>query len=88
MAGYSQYKKYDIPWYASDTICLILIVIMAFIFIFGLIGLNVSQTIPEYNEMKIIPLALSFLSVFIMLTTIIRLIRRIRLSSRTKNRLY
>jgi len=70
------FRKPVIPWYQSKTAYSITIVIMLVVFLVGLAGISVSREIDEYNGYLWIPAVLVILSVWLMITNIIRLIRR------------
>lgn len=70
------FRKPVIPWYQSKTAYSITIVIMLVVFLVGLAGISVSREIDEYNGYLWIPAVLVILSVCLMITNIIRLIRR------------
>ncbi|MDX2499389.1 MAG: hypothetical protein QNL14_02660 [Deltaproteobacteria bacterium] len=70
------FRKPVIPWYQSKTAYSVTIVIMLVVFLVGLAGISVSREIDEYNGYLWIPAVLVILSVCLMITNIIRLIRR------------
>ena len=70
------FRKPVIPWYQSKTAYSVTIVIMLVVFLVGLAGISVSREIDEYNGYLWIPAVLVILSVWLMITNIIRLIRR------------
>jgi hypothetical protein len=70
------FRKPVIPWYQSKTAYIVTIVIMLVVFLVGLAGISVSREIDEYNGYLWIPAVLVILSVCLMITNIIRLIRR------------
>ena len=70
------FRKPVIPWYQSKTAYSVTIIIMLVVFLVGLAGISVSREIDEYNGYLWIPAVLVILSVCLMITNIIRLIRR------------
>jgi hypothetical protein len=70
------FRKPVIPWYQSKTAYSIMIVIMLVVFLVGLAGISVSREIDEYNGYLWMPAVLVILSVCLIITNIIRLIRR------------
>jgi len=70
------FRKPVIPWYQSKTAYCIMIVFMLLVFLVGLAGISVSREIDEYNGYLWMPTVLVILSVCLMITNIIRLIRR------------
>ena len=70
------FRKPVIPWYQSKTAYSIMVVIMLVVFLVGLTGISVSREIEAYNGYLWIPAVLVILSLCLMITNIIRLIRR------------
>ena len=70
------FRKIIIPWYHSRTAYLLVIFIMLLVLAFGMMGISVAGEKAEYLDYVWVPLALVFLSGIIILTTIIRLLRR------------
>ena len=70
------FRKPVIPWYQSKTAYSIMVVFMLVVFLVGLTGISVSREIEEYNGYLWIPAVLVILSLCLMITNIIRLIRR------------
>lgn len=70
------FRKPVIPWYQSKTAYSIMIVIMLVVLLVGLAGISVSREIDEYNGYLWMPAVLVILSVCLIITNIIRLIRR------------
>jgi len=70
------FRKIIVPWYDSETACLLLILFMVLIFLFGIAGLSVSSEIVEYNDFIWVPILLILLSGWVVVSTMIRLIKR------------
>ncbi len=70
------FRKIIVPWYDSETICLLLILFMVLVFLFGIAGLSVSSEIIEYNDFIWVPILLILLSGWVVVSTMIRLIKR------------
>jgi hypothetical protein len=70
------FRKPVIPWYQSKTAYSIMVVFMLVVFLVGLTGISVSREIEEYNGYLWVPAVLVILSLCLMITNIIRLIRR------------
>jgi len=65
-----------VPWYDTEVICLILIVFMFVVFIFGFIGIAVAHETEEYRPFIWVPALVVALSGGVIVSTTIRLIRR------------
>jgi len=70
------FRKIIVPWYDSETICFLLILFMVLVFLFGIVGLSVSSEIVEYNDCIWMPILLIVLSGWVIVSTVIRLIKR------------
>lgn len=70
------FRKIIVPWYDSETACLLLILFMVLVFLFGIVGLSVSSEIVEYNDFIWVPILLILLSGWVVVSTMIRLIKR------------
>ena len=70
------YRKVIVPWYDSDTTCIIVVVLMIAVIVFAIVGISVTGERPEYREHLWFPLLLLLLSATVSTTMIIRLIRR------------
>ncbi len=72
----SFFRKVIIPWYDSETACLILIVFMFLVCLFGFAGISVARENVEYNQNIWIAALLVVLSGVVIISTTIRLIKR------------
>jgi|TARA_B100001964_G_C14128141_1_gene551553 hypothetical protein len=70
------FRKIIFPWYDSKTACLLLALFMVLVFLFGIVGLSVSSEIVEYNGFIWVPILLLLLSGWVIVSTMIRLIKR------------
>ena len=70
------YRKVIVPWYDSEIACLIVIVLMFIVFLFGFMGISVARETTEYRSFVWVPVLIVTLSGAVILSTTIRLIRR------------
>ena len=70
------HRKIIIPWYDSDMVCLITLVVMLMVCIFGFTGISVAHDHAAYNKHMVIPILLVALSGGVIVSITIRLIRR------------
>ena len=70
------FRRVFIPWYDSETACLILIICMFIVFLFGMAGLTVARSNPAYVGFFLVPGLLVALSVSVIGSVTTRLIRR------------
>ena len=72
------YRKLIVPWYDTKTACLIVIVFMLLVFLFGLVGISVAGENTEQYAKIWLPLLLIVMSATIIITTVIRLTKRFK----------
>jgi hypothetical protein len=79
----SLYGKVIIPWYDSDALMIAVIVAMVPVFVFALVGLVVSFEVP-FNGTAAwwVPAVLAAGSLFVLLSSSVRLFRRRRFRRR------
>ncbi len=70
------FRKKIIPWYDSGYLCLLEILLMIGVFLFGMGGISVISEMPEYRAYLWVPGILLLLSGGVILSVVIRLIRR------------
>jgi biotin transporter BioY len=70
------FRKAIVPWYDSETVCLIVILFLVVVFLFGLAGISVARDISEYREHMWVAVLLAVLSGGVVVSTSIRLITR------------
>lgn len=72
------YRKLIVPWYDTKTACLIVIVFMLMVFLFGLVGVSVAGESTEQYAKIWLPILLIVISAGIIISTGIRLAKRFR----------
>ena len=70
------FRKIIVPWYDSDTTCLLMIAFMLIVFFFGIAGLIVAQENPQYYGYIWVPFLLVLMSGWVILSTSVRLTKR------------
>ena len=70
------FRKPVIPWYQSKTAYGLTIAFMLIVLLVGLVGMSVTREIDAYNGYVWVPALLVVLSGSVIITNIIRLIRR------------
>ncbi len=70
------FRKPVIPWYQSKTAYSLTIAFMLIVFLVGLVGISVSREYDAYNGYIWVPALLAVLSGSLIITNVIRLIRR------------
>ena len=70
------FRKVIVPWYDSETACLILVVCVSFVILFGFAGISVVRENAAYREYIWVPVALIVLGAGVVVSITIRLIRR------------
>lgn len=70
------FRKAIVPWYDSEAMCLVTVILMEMVFVFGLAGLSVVLETPEFHHFIWLPAVLLVLSFGVVLSTTARLIRR------------
>jgi uncharacterized protein (DUF983 family) len=61
------YKRTILPWYQSNVISIVIILIMSGLIAFSVIGIQVANTLPVWYKFKGIPYALLILSVMFLI---------------------
>ena len=70
------YRKVIVPWYDSEITCLVLIVLLFVVFLFGFIGISVASESIFYGSYIWVPVILVVVSGGVILSITIRLIKR------------
>ena len=70
------FRKAVIPWYSSTTAHIIVVLFMLLVILFAATGLAVARENPVYQGYIWVPALLLAMSVVIIATTVIRLIKR------------
>jgi len=68
--------KINYPWYDSGGLCIFLIVFMVIIFLFGLSGILAALKTDYTNLVIKIPVALSIMSFYVVLSILLRIDKR------------
>jgi hypothetical protein len=72
------YRKLIVPWYDNQKICLLLILLMFLVFLFALAGISIAGESPKHRPMIWLPILLLVMSASVIISTAVRLIKRIR----------
>ncbi|MGD2272005.1 MAG: hypothetical protein PVI06_16505 [Desulfobacterales bacterium] len=72
------YRKLIVPWYDSETVCFIIVVFMLLVLLFSLAGISVAGDNPQHHTHLWLPILLVLLSGAVVISTVIRLIKRYR----------
>jgi hypothetical protein len=70
------FRKAIVPWYDSEAACLVTVVLMEMVYIFGVAGLAVVRDTPGFYRYIWLPVVLIVLSFAVVLSITFRLIRR------------
>jgi len=70
------FRKAICPWYDSEPACLVTIVFLEMVYIFGVFGLSVVRETPAFHRYVWLPAVLMVLSLGVVLSITARLIRR------------
>ena len=69
-------RKTANPWYQSKMVYGLTITFMLLALLFGLVGISVTREIEQYRDYVWVPIVLVVLSTGVMISAMIRLIRR------------
>ena len=72
------FRDLIIPWYDSNALCYIVVGLMVLVFLFSAAGVSLAMRVSEYRHHMWVPLLLMGLSSGVIVSTIIRLVRRRR----------
>jgi hypothetical protein len=72
----SVFRKTAHSWYQSKMVYALTISFMVLVLLFGLVGISVTREIEQYHNYVWVPVVLVVLSTGVMISAIIRLIRR------------
>jgi hypothetical protein len=70
------FRKTIVPWYDSEIVCLLTIVFMFLVFLFGFAGVAVARENVTYHDYIWVPVSLIVMSATVIISTTMRLIRR------------
>ena len=69
------FRKAIYPFYDSEKACVIILIIMLIIFLFGIAGISAAREDAQYAGYTWVPALLSILSLAVLISTAVRLIR-------------
>jgi len=79
------YRRTILPWYQSNGVSIIIILMMAGLIAFSIIGIQIANSLPVWYKLKGIPYALLILSIAFLVIYLGRLIHyRIQRLSKSK----
>ena len=70
------YRKLMVPWYDSEIMCLLAIIFLFPVALFGVVGINVANSTQQYQAYLWMPVLLTMLSAGVIFSMTVRLIRR------------
>jgi uncharacterized integral membrane protein len=70
------FRKVIIPWYNSTTVYIIVLIIMLLVLFFAMAGISVSRENFEYQKYVWVPAGLLALTIAIIITMAVRLVKR------------
>lgn len=70
------FRRTIVPWYDSETACLLTLIFLFLVFLFGMAGIAVANEVAEYRPHLWVPVLLTAMSAGVIVSTTIRLIRR------------
>ena len=70
------FRKTANPWYQSKMVYALTITFMVIVLLFGLVGISVTREIEQYHDYVWVPVVLVVLSTGVMISAVIRLIKR------------
>ena len=72
------YRKLIVPWYDTKSACLIIIVFMLLVFLFGIAGISVAGDSAIQQGKFWLPILLVVMSAGTIISTVIRMVKRFR----------
>lgn len=70
------FRKSMAPWYDSEAVCTIVLMVMVAVMVFGFFGIRVARDNPAYYGYVWVPFVLVLMCLYVILSTIIRLVKR------------
>ena len=70
------FRKVIVPWYDSETVCLIVIVCMGVVVFFGFTGISIARDNLFHQKHIWVPILLVLMSGSVIISTTIRLVKR------------
>jgi hypothetical protein len=71
------YRKVISPWYDSEPVCIGVIMMMLVVFLFACAGISVAGSHPFWRAHIWVPILLAGLSLWVLFSTSVRLIKRL-----------
>jgi hypothetical protein len=71
------YRKVVVPWYDSEIVCLVAIILLFPVLFLGMVGINVANNTDQFGSYLWMPLLLTILSAMVILSVTLRLLKRI-----------
>ncbi len=71
------YRRVISPWYDSETVCFGVIILMLIVLVFAITGISVAGSHPVWGTHMWVPGLLAGLSTWVLITTSLRLVRRL-----------
>ncbi len=72
------HRKLIVPWYDSETLCFIQIMVMLMVLLFALAGISVASQNDAHQSHIWLPILLVIMSTGVIVSTSIRLVKRYR----------
>ena len=72
------HRRLIVPWYDTETACYAVLISMFIVFLFSLTGIGVAAAYEEFRGHMWVPILLLVLSALVLISTLVRLIRRYR----------
>ena len=70
------FRNVIVPWYDADSVCYTIMAVMAAVLVFSAVGVAAAREVPEYRLYTWVPLLLALMSTGVLVSTIVRLVRR------------
>jgi ABC-type transport system involved in multi-copper enzyme maturation permease subunit len=70
------FRKSISPWYDCEAVCIAIVIFMLIVFVFGCIGISVARQEAQFNGYVWIAVLLVVMSGVVILSTIIRLVKK------------
>lgn len=77
------YRKAVVQWYDSELACLITVVFLFLVVLFGMAGITVAKSTPQYQDYIWVPILLTVLGAGVIISITIRLTKRFLSRSNT-----
>jgi hypothetical protein len=70
------FRRTLVPWYDSEAACLLTLIFLFLVFLFGMAGISVANEVEEYRDHLWVPVLLVAMSAGVIVSITIRLINR------------